>query len=255
MDVFIKAGSWKGPLRKNNEDMASIAGIMLRDAVKSLDTDTNDCVPLYLFVADGMGGHQNGEQASLFLQEHLRYCFTMGDIREESFEEDITREIGYVAAKLNARAVCEGQTRAMGTTLAGVVFCREHIYLVGVGDSRVYIYRDGFLTQFSTDHEDIDGLLTNCIGAEIKPFVDVIDITSKVADDDMIVICSDGLTDMVPDDEMEYILASSANPLEDLYERACINGGEDNISIILAKVSSGFSCDGPDDDGRYDAYV
>ena len=178
MDLFIKAGCWNGPVREKSEDMVSVAGIMLCDAVKILDTN----------------------------------------IKKDE---------------------------------------KGHIYLIGAGDSRVYLYRDGFLTQLSTDHEDMQGLLTNCIGAGVEPIVDVKDITSKVTDDDMIVICSDGLTDMVSDDEIEYILTSSPDPLEDLYDRACVNGGADNVSIILAKIGSDFGCgqDGPDDDGRYDAYV
>lgn len=257
-ELNIQAASWTGPVRENNEDMASVCGVLLRDESTSLEASTEDCGYLYLFVADGMGGHEKGEYASKFLQEHLRDCFTMGDIAAETFVEDITREVGYVAAKLNARSRDEGMARPMGTTLAGVVFFDDRIWLVGVGDSRTYRFRDGFLTLLSRDHENVDGKLTNCVGAGVEPFVEVKDITSEVADDDVLLICSDGLSDMVPDDEIEYLLIQSGNPLEVLYDRACDNGGSDNFSAILAKVGGGdfgYGDEGPDDDGRWDAYA
>ena len=258
MELDIRAASWTGPVRSKNEDMASVAGILLRDDGTRMQTEVDPQTPLYLLVADGLGGHQNGEFASERLQDHLRYCFTMGDIQPGTFAEDISREVGYVSAKLNARAAYEGQLRPMGTTLTGVVFMEGRIWAIGAGDSRSYLFRDGFLTRLTTDHEDADGLLVNCIGAGLEPFVEVNDITGKVADDDILLICSDGLTDLVSDDEIEYLLTTAADPLEALYLRACDNGGTDNVSIILAKVGSSFESpeeECPDDDGRWDAYV
>lgn len=255
MNIKVRALSCKGPVRENNQDMVCVAGNMLRDGSICLNTDIGEF--FYLLIADGMGGQEGGERASAYLLEHLRDCFTMGDFSEEDFPGDFRRSIGYVSSKLNAMATYEGQEQPMGTTLTGVVWFAGRVWLVNVGDSRTCLYRDGMLERLSTDQENEAGLLTSCVGAGLaEPTVVVEDITEIVDEDDILLICSDGLSSVVPDEEMEYFLTISSRPEESLADRAEVNGTTDNVSVIVARLGDGEFGDGdddePDDDGRWD---
>ena len=256
MKLNVQALCRKGPIRENNEDMVSVGGILLRDSETeiSFDTDTDRC---HFFVADGMGGHDKGEEASSFLLETLRDCFSLGDF-DESLPEMLQSTVECIGAKLNARAVHEGQSRPMGTTLTGVVFLKDKVWMVNSGDSRTYRFHDGLITQLSTDEVGRMGGLTGCIGGgmESKPVIE--DITDRVEEDDILLICSDGLSGAVWEDELEYFLVTSANPAEELYDRALLNGTTDNVSIILVRIGDkDFGDDGDfqDDDGRFDAWA
>lgn len=256
MILSVDALSVKGPVRENNEDMLSIAGRMVRDgALQVADEEAGEY--WYAFVADGMGGHERGEEASRELLEHIRDCFTMGDCSEDDFERDFVRSVEYVSARLNARSAGMGLDRPMGTTLCGIVWIYGRAFLVNAGDSRVYRWRDGMLEQLTADQKDEAGLLLNCVGGGLAGTPQVRDITDDVAEDDVIVICSDGVWGAVPDEEIEYYLAVSAHPAEDLCDRAEVNGGTDNASIALIRVGGGEFGDGDDtdDDGRWDAFA
>lgn len=253
MKLSVDALSVTGPVRENNEDMLSIAGRMLRDkALQVTDEDAGDY--WYAFVADGMGGHERGEEASTELLEHLRDCFTMGDFSEENFEADFIRSVEYVSARLNARSAYLGYERPMGTTLCGFVWYYGRTYMVNAGDSRMYRWRDGLLEQLTEDQKDSSGLLTNCVGGSLCGTPEVRDITGEVGEDDVLVICSDGISGFVPEDEIEYYLTISGKPAEDLCDRAAVNGGTDNASVAVIRIGGGEFGDGegPDDDGRWD---
>lgn len=256
MILTVDALSAKGHVRENNEDMLSIAGRMLRD--KALHVENEDSSDYwYAFVADGMGGHSYGEEASRELLEHLRECFTMGDFSEEDFEGDFVRSVEYVSHKLNLRSETMGIERAMGTTLCGVVWIYGKVFLVNAGDSRVYRWRDGMLEPLTEDQKDGNGYLLNCVGAGLAGTPVVRDISGDVAEDDVLVLCSDGIWGAVPDDEIEYYLAVSSRPAEDLCDRAEVNGVSDNVSVAVIRVGGGSFGDGdaPDDDGRWDWFA
>lgn len=258
MKLNINAVCDRGTTRNNNEDMISVAGIMLRDDKLSIPLEFNDEDSFYLLVSDGMGGHEKGELASRMLLEHLRDCFTMGDISAGEFTDDITRSVRYVSRKLNSLSRSEGQVKAMGCTLSGVVWTGGRLWLVNAGDSRTYLFHEGLIEQLTSDDENSDGLLTNCIGAYCDTTLSVRDITGKVQDDDIILICSDGLSDLANNDYLEYYLINSPAPAEDLLEWAEAEGSTDNISVIAARIGGGdfgTSEEGPDDDGRFDAWA
>ena len=256
MKLSVDALSVTGPVRENNEDLLSIAGRMLRDEAL-LVTDENAGDYWYAFVADGMGGHEMGEAASAELLEHLRDCFTMGDFSEEDFKDDFIRSVEYISARLNARSACQGLVKPMGTTLCGIVWYYGKTYMVNAGDSRIYRWRDGLQEQLSEDQEDSRGLLTNCVGGNLVGTPEIREITGGIEEDDMLVICSDGISDFVPADEIEYYLAISGNPAADLCDRAAVNGGTDNASVAVIRIGGGVfgDGDGPDDDGRFDAWA
>ncbi len=247
-----------GTVRYNNEDMVSIGGIMLRDDKLSIPVVFDDDGTFYLFVSDGMGGHEKGEVASSMLLEHLRDCFTMGDISAGEFTGDITRSVRYVSRKLNSLSQSEGLVKGMGCTLTGVVWIGGRLWLVNAGDSRTYLYHDGLIEQLTVDDENDGGLLTNCVGAYCDTTLNVQDITGKVQDDDILLVCSDGLGDVANTDYLEYFLMNSETPAEDLLEWAGNEGSSDNISVIVARIGGmefGSPDECPDDDGRFDAWA
>ena len=132
----------------------------------------------------------------------------------------------------------------MGCTLTGVIWHYGKTYLVNAGDSRTYRFRDGFLRQLTTDETErgITGdnnaskLLLNCIGGGCEGYLRISSLDGKLLPGDILLVCSDGLSDMVSDDAIEEALANGATA-EDLFNMACEGGGVDNISIILASIN------------------
>lgn len=242
MKLEIQSLSQVGLVRSNNEDMLSLGGVMLRDDAMTLTVELDEESQFHLLVSDGMGGHEFGERASQELLEYLCECFKEGRFHSERIEDDLRFHVHEFSNRLNQEAVAEGQQKPMGCTLTGVVWLYGRAYLVNAGDSRTYRFRNGILRQLTQD-ETIRGIvgvptasksLVNCIGAGCEGNLHVEDLTERLSDGDTLLICSDGLTDMLDDEEIEKILSESAQPASDLYEAACRNGGVDNVSIILA---------------------
>lgn len=241
----IQALSKVGLVRDNNEDMVSLGGILLRDDAMTLPPiNLDEESQFYLLVADGMGGHEHGERASQGLLEHLDKCFKDGVIKAETVENDLFSQVRAYSDKLNWQAREEGQHRPMGCTLTGMVWSNGKALLVNVGDSRTYRYRDGILRQITQD-DTMRGItgnpneskaLLNCVGGGCQCELMVVDFTERLYPGDRLLICSDGLTDMLGDEEIEQILDDSHQPVDELYEAACQRGGVDNVSIILAKI-------------------
>ena len=241
----IQALSQVGLVRDNNEDMVSLGGILLRNDQMSLPPISLDNESqFYLLVADGMGGHEHGEQASQGLLEHLDRCFKDGLIKADTLEDDLRFYVKMFSDELNQQASEEGQVRPMGCTLTGMVWSQGKAYLLNAGDSRTYRYRDGILRQLTQD-ETMRGItgnpfdskaLLNCIGGGAEGNLMMEDLTERLHKGDLLLICSDGLTDMLSDEEIEQILDDSSQPVDELYEAACQRGGVDNVSIILAKI-------------------
>ncbi|MDR1568020.1 MAG: Stp1/IreP family PP2C-type Ser/Thr phosphatase [Streptococcaceae bacterium] len=209
-------------------------------------------LPLYL-LADGMGGHQAGEVASKLTVETLGARFTKTEFQSiEEIGEWLTLEI----KDLNHLVFEQGQLddfRSMGTTLEALLIFSNELILAHVGDSRSYLLRNGDLTQLTEDHSLVNELrlmgeiteeeaahhprkniITRSIGMPKNVEVDL--IRHKIADDDLVLICSDGLFNMLEKAEIIAILAGD-NTLDEkalqLVEQANANGGSDNISVLL----------------------
>lgn len=245
MKLTIEAVCQKGPKRDNNEDMVSLGGLMLRDDELAFPVELDVESLFYLLVSDGMGGHEQGERASQELLEYLDKCFKENLIHAETLEEDLRSHVKAFNADLNRKAMEEGQTHPMGCTLTGMVWSQGKAYVINAGDSRTYRFRNGILRQLTQDEtvrglsgnpDDSKGLL-NCIGAGSQGNLTTEDLTERLHDGDLLLICSDGLTDMLDDEAIEKILSTSERPASDLYAEACRNGGYDNVSIIIAKIS------------------
>ena len=239
----IEAISDKGLKRDNNEDMISVSGVMLRNDSLTLPVEFDDDSCFYLLLADGMGGHEHGERASQMLLEHLKNFFHDYDFAKD-FEKAICDNIMTFSRFINNQASEEGQIRPMGCTLTGVVWLKGKTYVLNAGDSRTYRFRNGTLRQLTIDETErgLSGnpndskYLVNCIGGGCNGTLTLIDITDRLRVGDQLLICSDGLTDMATDEEIESVLSQSQQCATDLYDLACRNGGADNISVICAKM-------------------
>ena len=238
----IQALCEKGLVRDNNEDMVSVGGILLRDEQLSIPIELDEESIFHLLVSDGMGGHEHGERASEMLLQHLCDCFQQKIFTPENFEEQMRNQVLQLSDRLNSIAFEENQQMPMGCTLTGLVWFGGKVYLLNAGDSRTYRFRSPYLRQLTCDQTErgMTGnpndskLLLNCIGGGSFGHLIVEDITDKLDIGDTILVCSDGLTDMVDDATIEQIMAESSDLAHDLFDLACENGGYDNISIIVA---------------------
>ena len=223
MKLSIQAICHKGLVRDNNEDALSVGGVILRDDATNLVVTISPEGFFYLLVADGMGGHEHGEVASRFALEEMEEQLSLHQIQPDSSDQ--------------------GQALPMGCTLTGVVWHYGRTWLVNAGDSRTYRFRGGMLRQLTTDETErgytgdptASKLLLNCLGGGTEGRLAVSSLDGKLLEGDVLLVCSDGLCDMVPDETIETALADGAGA-EDLLRMACAAGGVDNISIILATV-------------------
>ena len=157
------------------------------------------------------------------------------EIRDGKFSE----EVEFTGATGYGLLISDG-TGGHGN---GVVWMDDGASLVNTGNGRTYLFRDGIVEQLGAGGEDEDA---------------VTGLAYKLQEGDILLICSEGLVDVVNDDYLEYFLMSSASPAEELAEWAMENGSTDNISVIAARVGGGMFGDGdevPDDDGRFDAWA
>lgn len=249
MKLSISCVSDVGRVRDNNEDMASVGMYLIRDNSLNIEKESPENENFCLLVADGMGGHESGEYASQFTLEALRAFLLDKTLGHHNPVSDLALKIKDISACLNIKAHERHQGKAMGCTLTGIVWMQGKTLLVNVGDSRTYRLRDGMLRQLTVDqtlHErdmvplPVGKALYNCIGAGCETEVQIQDISDRLMESDRILICSDGLSDMLEDDALERLL-SEGNPEESvsaLADAAKRNGGVDNITAIVADIHS-----------------
>jgi PPM family protein phosphatase len=226
-------------------------------------------------LADGMGGYNAGEVASGIATALISSETREAMISQSPYEVDkttgaprATTLLRDIIAKANTSifqsANSQPQYAGMGTTLVVALFCNNQITLAHIGDSRCYRQRGGKLGQVTRDHsllqEQIDSglltkeaakrsqnknLVTRALG--IEPAVEAEIHTYPALEGDVYLICSDGLNDMVEDEDIEMTLeALGANlqlAAEQLVQMANDNGGRDNISVVLIKVKKDFPAD------------
>ncbi len=206
-------------------------------------------------VADGMGGHQGGEVASLTAIEALRAAF-----RREGGADGLEGAITAANAAVADKAASSADLRGMGTTLAVVALVGEGddelLAVANIGDSRIYLMRNGELTQLTDDHSLPQELLRQGQLTEAEAAVDPRrNIVTRVLGPsfgegpdmqnlipyagDRLLICSDGLYNEVDDDDIAKVLRTVRDPKEAsrvLVDQANANGGADNISVIVVDV-------------------
>lgn len=255
-----------GVVRKNNEDNLFFNGRILEP--ENRETPFSQDIELegnkFSFaVCDGMGGEAAGEEASL---EGVRRYAEWYDAHEESGFETVTSEwekdiTAYCTdASRSVYELSRGVGSVSGCTFVGITLYNDSMLFANMGDSRLYAYVDKRLIQLSEDHTLAEHLyhsgditkeeirtspgrnqLIKYIGAnpdekEVEPFVGQI---IGLRNNDRFLLCSDGLTDMLEDDEIAAILAANKDDkaaADALLSKALENGGHDNCTIILVTV-------------------
>lgn len=217
-------------------------------------------------LADGMGGHQAGEVASRMAVTTYEKIVTMpadslsplpGGDSAPSEIMPLLRAAWAANEAVNRASSDDPALRGMGCTLAALHLNRGRAAYVSVGDSRIYLLRSGRLIQVSEDHtrrrmlektgiqldpaeaDQLKGILTRAVG--IRPAVDVDYGTVASVEGDAWLLCSDGLTDELDDDEIRDILLHAADVREAAVEcvnRAVAAGGHDNVTVVVAGVLS-----------------
>lgn len=207
-------------------------------------------LPNLFVVADGMGGHQAGEVASRFTVETVKeeLAKSVSDEPETMIRQTITS----ANQKLLEMAKQNPNMAGMGTTLVVATIIERTLYFANVGDSRLYVLNDD-IKQVSKDHSFVQemvrlggikqedakvhpdkNIITRAIGASEKVEIDFYEYRLKKGD--IILMCTDGLSNMVEDNEIQYIVKSSRDvveAVERLIVRANQYGGNDNIGVIV----------------------
>ncbi len=214
-------------------------------------------------VADGMGGAQAGEVASGIAID----AFKQGLPEVGSAEERLAMRVREANHQIYEVSRSEHERAGMGTTLTAAYLGDAQMSIAHVGDSRAYLFRDGTLTRLTQDHSLVEELvkrgkltqeqaaehpqrsiITRALGPE--PTVEVDTRTHPVRDGDVVLLCSDGLTSMIPEERVAQILGSAgslAQVAQQLIDDANQAGGRDNITVILFRVQEVTSAEPPDD--------
>lgn len=205
-----------------------------------------------LVVADGMGGHKAGDFASKYTVDVLKEEIENTSLKEP---EEILRQVVSVAnRKLIEVAATDIKLEGMGTTLVAATVVGNTLYFANVGDSRLYLINDK-IRQLSKDHSLVEemvrlggikaeeaknhpdkNIITRAIGVKEKVEADIYEYRLKKGD--VILMCTDGLSNMVEDEDMFDIVKGSRDVIEAvqmLIEKANSNGGRDNIGVVIAE--------------------
>ena len=238
---------------KPNED-----SLLAFENIRASETGTK---PVGLFVvADGMGGHKNGQEASQLvtriLRERLLPALEQGPV-DEIFSELLVEGIHHANLALYQRN--REQHGDMGTTLTAALIFGYTAYVANVGDSRTYLYRDNpGLSQITRDHSTVAQLVEagaitrdevythpkrnviyRSLGRQASEDID--SFTVPLKNGDILLLCSDGLWEMVRDQEIEMIIRASypyPSQISTMLIQAALNrGGKDNISVVVVYVN------------------
>lgn len=204
-------------------------------------------------IADGMGGHKAGDIASKFTVNSIVEYLKKEEDNELNIENLLFAIIKKVDKELTLKANSNVDYNGMGTTLVLATIHDDEMFIANIGDSRLYILMDK-LRQITEDHSRVMELIKSgeITMMEAKNHIDRNKVTRavgyggypdfykiRVKKDDFVLLCTDGLTNMVDDITIENIIRennSINNTVDKLVETANENGGEDNISAILVNI-------------------
>jgi serine/threonine protein phosphatase PrpC len=235
-NLKISAYTHLGHQRKTNEDSICIGRWVCNNVEEGgTELELNSKTPVCLAVADGIGGQIGGEVASAIVVKNLS-----NHAWKSPLDHSINDAVQDCEKAIRNEMRKDPQLKVMGTTLAGVVLYRDCYFHFNIGDSRVYSHSNGELTRLSIDDVRLpSGALTQSIGGTPGILPQKIEThlgNRTIGKNEILLICSDGLTDMVDEDELANLLGSdstlSARPL---VNRALSRGGFDNISVLLVR--------------------
>lgn len=208
-------------------------------------------LPNLFIVADGMGGHKAGEYASKMAVETIVESIQNSD--SGPIAAIMKKAIGEANQKVLKESIIDLEKEGMGTTIVAAMIKDDKLVAANVGDSRLYIVNGSTIKQITTDHSLVEEMIrsgriarsearnhpdknkiTRAVGVFPRIDIDFFEVT--VMPGDTILMCTDGLTNMVEDDEIRRIILSQRDMVEKaetLVEAANKNGGTDNITVLL----------------------
>ena len=226
-----------------------------QDTVYISDTPVGVLPNLYI-VAEGMGGEKAGDYASKSL---IGYMLTYIEHTIKMPVTAIQGAIEYANANLFAEGSKNPNLSGMGTTVVAASIIDNTLHVFNVGDSRCYVLDENSISQITKDHSLVEMLvskgeitresaeykenkskITRAVGAEERVLIDSFEV--DLAGNEYVLLCSDGLTNMVDDRKIFNIISSSAgvkSSAKRLVEEANLSGGSDNISILLIDINEG----------------
>jgi protein phosphatase len=263
--VTFGALSHVGRIRTSNEDHYLVIerrrtrSVLLTNLPAGILSPADD-VGYVLAVADGMGGAAFGELASMLALRSgweqapsaIKWTWIITDREIEELKERVELTFQRMHETLLERARTEPGCKGMGTTLTGAYTVGPEAFVAHVGDSRAYLYHERQLLQLTRDHtlaqQCLDAgmpvpsrswyhRLTHCLGGS-EEALRVEFHHFHLADGDRLLLCTDGLTDMVADEEVAAILGQDTHPQDTtaaLVDRALERGGKDNVTVVLAR--------------------
>ena len=224
LKIKVAVATHRGKVRAHNQDTAGIGGWTLRamePVMLTMQLDVDDAAELV--VADGLGGHAGGEEASTAAV--TAFFAAQGTLVERIASADAAvHNLGERTPRLSGLA----------TTLAGVQLRQDgQLTIFHLGDSRVYRYIDGLLGLLTDDDKYPDGSLTQVLGGSLRMQLDAHLYETYLAGDTLL-ICSDGLTAVLDEEEIAVVLQL---PLDEaaarLMDLALDSGAPDNVTLIL----------------------
>ncbi len=264
IDISLYGMSDVGRVRKNNEDNFVVCNLTTGEVGLTPSLRAHHLGPRgsLFMVADGMGGEASGEVASQIctvtvpkrLYDNLK---TLGQVSESNFVLLLREAIEFANQIIFQKAQSNPSFRGMGTTTTAAALFGPYLYVAQVGDSRAYLIRGGNIQQLTRDQTLLNYLKE--IGAEVSPdpekdnrksiltqavgsseTLDVKVTYTKVRQGDRILLCSDGLYNMVPRDKILALMSAPdalADKCKKLIEQANAQGGTDNITMVVAEFS------------------
>jgi PPM family protein phosphatase len=244
VQLSVAAGTDVGRIRAGNED--------------NLYADADQERGLFI-VADGMGGHAAGEVASeMAVQIVARDVADVRDVSDASTLQVMAEALRQANRAIFERTIVEADKQGMGTTASCLMLGQSHWVIGHIGDSRIYLLRDGVFRQVTKDHsyvqEQVDAgfltpeqaryhpysnVITRCVGANAAVEADILHGELKAGD--QFLLASDGLTGMVDDAHLQKIMESRNTPGQKIHSMitdANRRGGLDNITAIVVQVIS-----------------
>ena len=234
----VWAATHAGHVRPENEDRCCV-GNWLSDGGNASWQGFADCVPSWAAIADGMGGHDAGEIAS---EAAARTIMRLA--KDAQSELDIARMLEAANDLIYEEMYGARGRPAMGSTIVGVVLRGQTVLTFNVGDSRLYLTRGPELVLESVDdtlgrvvpnRKFRSHALTQSLGGSYRRIPFTPHIKGKIlSSSEGLLLCSDGLTDMLSDNEIGSVLSrQSTNPAQALVSAALDAGGSDNITVVV----------------------
>lgn len=279
--VRVAGRSNTGQVRTENQD-AMLVVDLARGSATAPDTPAERATSAdfeltpegaILLVADGVGGHQNGAEASRIAVDRVRSHMLSAEPspsgpesrKAQQFVRDLARSLEVANAAVHAEARKEGGPRGMATTATLVGLSERRAYAAQIGDSRAYLVRDGSIIRLTRDQtlvqdliesgilseDDSHGISDNTILQALgpSPKVTVAVTYHDIRRGDLLLLCSDGLSGVVTDAEIGAEVTRHPQPAalcDALVGLANERGGPDNITVVAARIE-GSGVDGPDD--------